>query len=120
MSVQRQDFFHFWRTFCRFSQTLGNSSMKIAYLDTIAGISGDMTLGAFVSAGVSIESLSQELNKLNLDGVELAASHVVRSGIVAVKIDVIVSAKQEHQRHVKDIVGIVDGSSLPARVKEDA
>jgi hypothetical protein len=29
--------------------------MRIAYLDTIAGISGDMTLGAFISAGVSLD-----------------------------------------------------------------
>ena len=47
--------------------------MKIAYLDTIAGIAGDMTMAAFVGAGVSLDQLSAELRKLGLEGFELAA-----------------------------------------------
>lgn len=94
--------------------------MNIAYFDTIAGISGDMTLGAFVSSGVSIETLSHEIDKLHLEGVELEASHVVRNGITAVKVDVIISVKQEHHRHLKNIFLTIDNSSLPDRVKENA
>ncbi|MBI3764985.1 MAG: DUF111 family protein [Ignavibacteriales bacterium] len=65
--------------------------MRIAYFDTIAGISGDMTLGAFVSAGLPIDDLRHEVGKLNLQGVELEASHLVRHGITAVKVDVVIS-----------------------------
>ena len=94
--------------------------MKVAYFDTIAGISGDMTLGAFVSAGFSVNELSSQLNKLNLSGFELEARHVERSGIVAVKIDVIISDHPKYHRHLKDIYELINTSALSSRVKEQA
>lgn len=45
--------------------------MKIVYFDCFAGISGDMTLGAFLDCGVSPEILRQELEKLGLPGFHL-------------------------------------------------
>ena len=62
--------------------------MKVAYLDTIGGIAGDMTLSAFVSAGLSLDDLMGELRKLPLEGFELIGSHVQRNGIDAVHIEV--------------------------------
>ena len=94
--------------------------MKIAYFDTIGGISGDMTLGAFVSAGLPIDELAKEIGKLNLQGVELEAKHVLRNDIAAVKLDVVISGKQKDHRHLKDIFAIIDGSSLGTRVKADS
>lgn len=94
--------------------------MKIAYFDTIAGMSGDMTLGAFVSAGVPFDALDAELKKLNLGGFELQASHITRSGIVATKIDVIISEQPKYHRHLKDINALIEGSSLSQTVKERA
>jgi len=94
--------------------------MTFAYFDTVGGLSGDMTLGAFVSAGVSLDHLTGELRKLGLEGYELSATHVERSGIVATKIDVIVSGDQLHHRHLKDISAIIDSSTLSTRVKETA
>ncbi len=94
--------------------------MNIAYFDTIGGISGDMTLGAFVSAGVRVEDLAAIIPMLGLRGVELSASHVVRSGITAVKLDVVISAQDERHRHLRDIVELIRASALPARVKERA
>lgn len=94
--------------------------MRIAYFDTIAGASGDMTLAAFISAGLPIDELRAEIAKLQLTGVELDARHIVRNGITAVRLDVVVSAKQTHHRHLKDIFGIIDGSLLSDRVKRDA
>ena len=94
--------------------------MKIAYFDTIAGISGDMTLGAFLSAGLSIDDLASEITKLNLRGIEFEASHVHRSGIAAVKLEVIISGEQHHHRNLNDIFSIIEESSLSDRVKADA
>jgi uncharacterized protein (TIGR00299 family) protein len=94
--------------------------MKIAYFDTFSGVSGDMTLGAFVSAGVPLEELKAELGKLGLTGVELEASHIVRSGITAVKLDVVISAPEKKHRHLKDILALIYESSLSERVKRDA
>jgi len=94
--------------------------MRIAYFDTIGGISGDMTLGAMVSAGFSLEQLSAELRKLKLTGFELEARHVQQSGIDAVKIDVVVSEELSHHRHLADINDIIDRSELNESVKERA
>jgi uncharacterized protein (TIGR00299 family) protein len=41
--------------------------MKIAYFDCFSGISGDMTLGALVDAGVPPEMLAEGLSTLKLD-----------------------------------------------------
>ena len=94
--------------------------MKIAYFDTIAGISGDMTLGAFISAGVSLEVLQEGIRKLNLQGIEIEASHVQQNGITAVKVDVFVSEKDVRHRHLGDILNIIDDSSLDDDIKADA
>jgi uncharacterized protein (TIGR00299 family) protein len=94
--------------------------MRIAYFDTVGGISGDMTLGAFVSAGVSIDTLIGELHKLNVGGFEIEARHIQRSGITAVKLDVVVSSPQHHHRHVHVITQIIGSSDLSPRVKERA
>ncbi len=94
--------------------------MKIAYLDTVAGIAGDMTMAAFVSAGVPFDSLIDGLKKLRLDGFELAARHVRRNAIDAVHIDVVTADSPDHHRHLEEILAIVDRSELPARVKEKA
>lgn len=93
--------------------------MKIAYFDTIAGISGDMTLGACVSAGVPFDVLNSELRRLNISGFELEASHIERSGIVATKISVIISEHEhQHHRHLSDIEAIIEESTLNKTVKE--
>ena len=46
-------------------------TMTLAYFDCFSGISGDMTLGALVDAGVSIDALRAELAKLDLPGYEI-------------------------------------------------
>jgi len=94
--------------------------MRIAYFDTIAGVSGDMTLGAFLSAGVSLDALRAEIAKLHLEGVEIDAAHIQRNGITAVKAEVVVSVEQTHHRHLGDILAIIEGSGLKATVKENA
>ncbi len=94
--------------------------MKIAYFDTIAGISGDMALGAFVSAGVPLEILRDGVQQLGVQGIELEASHIQRNGITAVKLNVVVSETKVRHRHLKDIIDLIDRSSLGIRIKEDA
>ncbi|MCZ7555250.1 MAG: nickel pincer cofactor biosynthesis protein LarC [Bacteroidia bacterium] len=65
--------------------------MKIAYLDIISGISGDMTLGALVHAGASFDALRDELRKLPLEGYEMTLTRVHRSMIATIKIDVLLT-----------------------------
>ncbi len=92
--------------------------MTIAYFDCFSGISGDMTLGALVDAGVSIEALRSELSKLNLPGYRITAEKVTRSGIAATKVIVDLDEKKQPVRHLSDIRTIIESSRLSPAVKQ--
>jgi hypothetical protein len=77
-----------------------------------------MALGALVSAGVPFDELNAELQALNISGFELEARHIERNGIVATKIDVIITQQPHYHRHLKDIEELIDKSSLNTKVKE--
>ncbi|MBV8050254.1 MAG: LarC family nickel insertion protein [Acidobacteriaceae bacterium] len=66
--------------------------MRIAYIECFSGISGDMTVGALLHAGVREELLHQAVAALNI-GAELRVRRVDRSGISATKVDVLVDGK---------------------------
>jgi uncharacterized protein (TIGR00299 family) protein len=92
--------------------------MTLAYFDCFSGISGDMTLGALVDAGVSIDILRAELAKLNLPGYALKVEKVKRSGIAATKVHVIIDQKDQKSRHLSDILSIIESSALSSPVKD--
>lgn len=64
--------------------------MRVAYLDCIGGISGDMLLGALLDAGVDADVLVAGLKSLDLPAWELEVRRTQKSGIDAVKVEVIV------------------------------
>jgi len=93
-------------------------TMKTAYFDCFAGISGDMILGAIVSAGYPIEQLNQCLAGLDLN-VHLRASDTQRHGLAATHVSV--EAPHEHvHRGLKDVLAILRAGNLPAPVLEKA
>ncbi|HWF44984.1 MAG TPA: nickel pincer cofactor biosynthesis protein LarC [Candidatus Kapabacteria bacterium] len=75
--------------------------MRIAYFDCFAGLSGDMTVGALISAGLPLEYLTHELTKLPLAGYRVSTRLVERSMISAVKFDVEIGT-HEHSHHHHD------------------
>jgi hypothetical protein len=92
----------------------------IAYFDCSSGISGDMTIGALVDAGVPIERLKKELSNLRIKGYSLNVKKVKRNGFRATKVDVIViqSKRRTELRRFKDIKEIIDRSSLHPEIKQ--
>ena len=93
--------------------------MKVAYFDCFAGISGDMTLGALVDAGLSFAALKSELDKLSVREFTLSQRRVEKHGIAGTKIDV--NAREGHvHRHLKDVLEIIDNSAISASAKEKA
>jgi uncharacterized protein (TIGR00299 family) protein len=76
-----------------------------------------MILGALVDAGVEIEVLRVELEKLGVPGWTLEAREVRRGAFRATKIDVGVDRTAPRvPRHLRDIVGILSGSGLASPV----
>lgn len=96
--------------------------MKIAYFDCFSGISGDMSLGALVDAGVPLKGLENGLRKLKLRGYRLREQKVLRAGIAATKVDVVLKAEGRgpgaEGRKWKDIQKIIKDSSLPENIKK--
>jgi uncharacterized protein (TIGR00299 family) protein len=100
----------------------------IAYFDCFSGISGDMTLGALVDAGVSPEKLEKELSRLKVKGYTLSFKKVKRAGFRASKVDVRQGKRGKGEkgkrgkatefRKFNDIKKIVDASSLSKEIKQ--
>jgi len=93
---------------------------RIVYFDCASGASGDMLLGAVVDLGLPLEHLREELARLPLGGYRVEARGVVRSGLAATKVDVVVDEGQKPHRHLRNILAILEESSLDAEVKERA
>jgi uncharacterized protein (TIGR00299 family) protein len=71
--------------------------MRTLYLDTFAGISGDMCLGLLIDLGVDQQQLEQELAKLPLSGYRLAVEREQRHGIVGCRVRVECAEDQQHR-----------------------
>ena len=113
--------------------------MKIAYFDCFSGISGDMTLGALVDAGVPPDVLTTALARLKLDAeFSLRFEKAVKHGITGTRAIVEVHPAHtdtphtyEHthghhhhdhgpSRHLSDIFKLLDDSGLDAEVRDTA
>ncbi len=93
--------------------------MKIAYFDCIAGASGDMILGALVDAGLPLAVLIERLQALHLRDFNLEAQKVTKNAFSATKVNVIV-ADDVPERHLSDIIAIVEKSDLPVDIQQKA
>jgi len=100
--------------------------IKKVYFDCFSGVSGNMIIGALLDAGMPLHELLTGLDALNLDGYEIKADKVTKSGIAATHFDVILKDEHHHHedvghhhhRNLADIVRIIETSELNAHVKD--
>lgn len=107
--------------------------MKILYLDLFAGISGDMTLGAFLDLGVDRKVLLDGFEKLGVsDEYEIEISRINKNGITGTKLDIKLTQhhhhdhghdgdhghSHSHDRNLYDIEKLIDDSELDLEVKD--
>ena len=93
--------------------------MKTIYFDCFAGASGDMILGALVSAGADAAALKEQLALLGVGGYEIDFVTVDRSGISATHARVKTEHEHKH-RHLSHILKIINESQLKSTIKERA
>ncbi len=91
----------------------------IAYFDIFSGISGDMTLGAFIDLGVPVEWIEKKLSII-LKGFQLKTKLVEKNHLKAMDIVVNIIEEQESSRNYKDIKTLIKNSSLPENVKTNS
>ena len=88
--------------------------MKTLYFDCFSGAAGDMILGALIDAGLPVERLREALGSLGVEGWEIAADKVVKTGITATKFRVLEHGTGSGHKHYH-LAGIkkrIDHSSL--------
>ena len=89
----------------------------IAYFDCFCGISGDMTLGAFIDIGVPLSWLKDSLEKLPLKDFDISVESISRSGIKAKSVHVLTKNKLK-SRHYSEIKDLVQNSHLSRKVNQ--
>jgi hypothetical protein len=87
--------------------------VRIAYFDCFSGISGDMTLGALVSAGWSAAEAESLPARLGLEGVRVTVSNVRRGPLAAIRVEVEVEDSRQPHRHLRDVQAILQRADLP-------
>jgi pyridinium-3,5-bisthiocarboxylic acid mononucleotide nickel chelatase len=92
--------------------------VRIAYLDCSTGISGDMTLGALIDAGVDAAIIRAAVDSLGLPGVKLTTKTVMKEGFraTAVRIE---HPEQHSHRHLSDIHQIIDRAAAVTPGQKD-
>ena len=92
--------------------------VKVAYIQSIGGASGDMLLGALVDLGLPLDTLKEELAKLNLSGYEVTTNGETRREMRGIKVTV--EVPDPVRRTPKELLEVVSNSSLPNGVKDQA
>ncbi len=77
-----------------------------------------MTVGALLDAGLKIDTLEKELNKLGLSGYQLEVNKVLKKGISATQFKVKIKEEGVHRRF-KDILDIFEKSKLNEEIKKE-
>ncbi len=94
---------------------------RIAYFDCFSGIAGDMALGALVDAGAPPEALREALRGIGCGReFDLRFDRVHRGPLAALKARVTVLREDAPERHLMEVIGIIDGGDLEPAVAERA
>ncbi len=89
-----------------------------AYLDVIGGVSGDMLLGAILSAGITKEELIKELKLLRVDGWDISTEEVVRGAVQGCLVNVKIEQNLQSGFNFADFINCVHNSQLLNTDKE--
>jgi len=92
---------------------------RTAWFHCFAGIAGDMALGSLIDAGADVGEVRALLDRLPMSGWSMEVSPVMRGGIGATKVDVVV-AETAVVRTYAHITGLIDEARLPERVANRA
>ena len=90
--------------------------MRLLYFDCVAGISGDMALGALIDAGADLEPIRKVLEQLPLEPFELDVEAVETGGIGATKVNVQTSTDGLIRTYA-NIRSLLDMAEMPLDAK---
>jgi len=85
---------------------------KIAYLDCLSGIAGDMLLAALLDAGANLQWIKQQLALLPLEPWRMELSRVSKGGIMARQLDISFEPGHHHRAY-RDIRALLEQADWP-------
>ncbi len=92
---------------------------RIAILDPMSGIAGDMCLGALLDVGLPEKFIRDLPTTLGIADIGVQITNVSRGQIACKKVDFTIPP-QPHGRHLKHLKAIVEATPAPDSVKEKA
>ena len=93
---------------------------RVAYLDMIGGVSGDILLGAMLDSGLRLDDLRSELAKLPDRGYDLSAERVERGALDATLLHVDLDAEGRRPRNFNDFAASIQRSGPSGSTKRTA
>lgn len=93
--------------------------LRIAYFDCFSGISGDMVLAALIDAGLDVNDLKKELQRIGLKNYEIKAKKTEKNHIACTEVKIKFKEK-ETSRNLDNINDLIEKSSLDSKVKEQS
>ena len=94
--------------------------MKVAYIQPIGGVSGDMLLASLMHLGLNISKLNDDLNKLDLGAIKISSTQNVASGFSGLLAKVEYENKNWRAQNFQEFISIVKKSVLDESVKQKA
>jgi uncharacterized protein (TIGR00299 family) protein len=91
--------------------------MKIAFIEPFFGVSGDMLLSAFISAGLPVDFLKEQLEKVSPEAFEMEVEDVLNSGVKAKRLKFL-SKEKATFRNFKVLKKLILESSVKEEIKD--
>ena len=92
---------------------------RLLYVDCVAGVAGDMLLGALIDAGADADGVRAGLGGLAVDGLRLELSRTQRHGIAAARLEVIAPVEDAPRRWLQ-VRELIDTAGFPERARARA
>ncbi len=99
---------------------MAEKEMRTLYFDCFSGAAGDMINGALIDLGVDISHVREELRKIPIEDYEIRANDTKRTGLHAIKFDVLIEDEKRPERRLNEILSLIEGAPIPLPVKDMA
>jgi hypothetical protein len=93
---------------------------RLAYVDAVGGVAGDMLLAALLDAGADAGHVRDGLRGLAVSGIELRTTTVSRHSISAASVTIVAPPEPHPHRDWAQVRSILERSALPKRALERA